>query len=180
MFPTDSRDSISIPRNTKQRDIYFISLQLNVHHVPPLASLFVLSSTYRRHNHRPLSPFSPPFSLPLMNRKLNSEKKSDVNVFHCRRVYADTHIRRARPIDLDDKTRTTTLDIQSRFDNELVFVLTELAHHTTPPPSSPVPFHTALANHPGETRGQIDLRFSTRRTTQLRYLYNSLSRFPLL
>lgn len=65
--------------------------------------------------------FSPPFSLPLMNRKLNSEKKSDVNVFHCRRVYADTHIRRARPIDLDDKTRTTTLDIQSRFDNELVF-----------------------------------------------------------
>lgn len=36
-------------------------------------------------------------------------------------VYADTHIRPARPIDLDDKTRTTTLDIQSRFDNELVF-----------------------------------------------------------
>lgn len=70
-------------------------------------------------NHRPLSLF--PSSLPLMNRKLNSEKKSDVNVFHCRRVYAGTHIRRARAIDLDDKTRTTTLDIQSRFDNELVF-----------------------------------------------------------
>lgn len=36
-------------------------------------------------------------------------------------VGAYTHIRRARAIDLDDKTRTTTLDIQSRFDNELVF-----------------------------------------------------------
>lgn len=53
-----------------------------------------------------------------MNRKLNSEKKVTLMSFIVD-VYADTHIRPARPIDLDDKTRTTTLDIQSRF--ELVF-----------------------------------------------------------
>lgn len=60
------------------------------------------------------------FNSPINEQEVGLEK-SDVDIFHCPSVTQVRASDEGGPIDLDDKTRATTLDIQSRVDNELVF-----------------------------------------------------------